>query len=294
MRPHPRITVVGLGYVGCGTAACLSKQGFFVVGADRDGHKVSSVLAGKSPFYEPGLAELVREGVEAGRLSATTQLAEALAESDVALVCVGTPSASNGNLNLEQLERVIHEIAGTLRQRTARPLIVAIRSTVFPGTCEDVVLPVLTQYEGVRVVSNPEFLREGVAVKDFFEPSLVVVGGSDRAAVESVAGLYAGLGTEPCLVSLRSAEMIKYACNAFHALKVAFANEIGTLAERLSVDGREVMSTLCRAERLNISTAYLRPGFAFGGACLPKAPAGLGFRAGQLGVDSPVIGYTTG
>jgi len=292
MNPNPRITVVGLGYVGCVSAACLAKQGHFVIGADRDEHKVASVVAGKSPFYEPGLEDLVREGAQSGRLRATTRLAEALAQSDIALVCVGTPSTSNGNLNLEQLERVIHEIAAILPQREGAPLIVAIRSTVFPGTCEDVVLPVLSHFSGVSVVSNPEFLREGSAVKDFFEAPLVVVGGTDGAAVAAVAGLYVGLGTDPCLVSLRTAEMIKYACNAFHAVKVAFANEIGALAERISVDGHEVMRTLCRDEKLNISTAYLRPGFAFGGSCLPKDLRGMVYRAGQMGIDLPLLANT--
>jgi GDP-mannose 6-dehydrogenase len=284
-----QIAVLGLGYVGCVTAACLAKLGHRVVGVDRDAFKVRSVQEGKSPFYEPGLEELVRDGVRAGRLSASVTLSEAMADCEIALVCVGTPSAKSGNLNLQQLESVAGEIVDALPERGGKSLIVAIRSTVFPGTCDEVVIPRLSGFAGVKVVSNPEFMREGAAVKDFFEPALVVVGGHDRPAVARVAGLYAGLGSEPCLVSLRTAEMIKYACNAFHAVKVAFANEVGSLAEQLSIDPQEVMQTLCSDHRLNISPAYLKPGFAFGGSCLPKDLRGLVYRAGQLGLDVPLL-----
>jgi len=193
-------------------------------------------------------------------------------------------------LGLEQLRRVIAEIASTLPERT-KPLIVVVRSTVFPGTCDEVVIPAL-DLDKTFVVSNPEFLREGVAVRDFMEPSLVVVGGSDRKAVQRVAQLYAPLGKSVCLVSLRTAEMIKYACNAFHAVKIAFANEIGTLSRRLNIDPMEVMSTLCDDVKLNVSSAYLKPGFAFGGSCLPKDLRALVYRAGRLDVNLPLIQAT--
>ena len=250
-----------------------------MTGVDRDEYKVRSVLNGRAPFFEPGLEGLVRDNVAVGRLRATTSLAEAIADADIALVCVGTPSEKNGNLSLDQLERVISEIAGLLDSRT-KPLVVAIRSTVFPGTCEQVVITAL----GTRaaVVSNPEFLREGAAVRDFMEPSLVVVGGTDREAVQRVAKLYEPLGVTPCLVSLRTAEMIKYACNAFHALKIAFANEIGAFSTNLEVDGHEVMNTVCEDVKLNVSPAYMKPGFAFGGSCLPKDLRALVYRAGRL------------
>ncbi len=283
-----QVAVVGLGYVGCVSAACLAELGYPVTGIDRDPHKVNAIRAGHSPFYEPGLDDLVNRNVEAGRLAATADLAGAIERMDIALICVGTPSERNGNLGLEQLRRVCAEMSACLARRTKR-LIVAIRSTVFPGTCEEVVAPALGDRAKVEVVSNPEFLREGAAVRDFMEPSLVVVGGSDDDAVRAVANLYAPLGAAPCLVSLRTAEMIKYACNSFHAVKIAFANEIGALSGQLGVDGAEVMATLCRDQRLNISAAYLKPGFAFGGSCLPKDLRALVHRAQRLDLRLPLV-----
>jgi len=282
------VAVLGLGYVGCVSAACLAHVGHRVIGIDRDEFKVNAVLAGRAPFFEPGLAELVREGVTSARLSASVSLAEGLADADVALICVGTPSEKNGNLGLDQLRRVSGEI-GELVPGRPRPLVVAVRSTVYPGTCEEVVLAAMGGSPMVRVVSNPEFLREGAAVRDFMEPSLLVVGGSDPAAVRRVASLYASLPVEPSIVALRTAELIKYACNAFHAVKIAFANEMGALAGQLGIDGAEVMDTLCRDYSLNISRAYLKPGFAFGGSCLPKDLRALVYRASRLDLNLPLL-----
>ena len=282
-----QIAVLGLGYVGCVTAACFASLGHRVMGIDRDQHKVDNVLAGRAPFYEPGLEDLVRENVAQGRLSASTS-ADGIADAAVVMVCVGTPSEKNGNLGLSQLRRAIEEIAAQIPKRS-RPLIVAIRSTVFPGTSEEVVLPALAGHKQVSVVSNPEFLREGSAVKDFMEPSLVVVGGSQQAAVEQVADLYAPLGVRACLVSLGTAEMIKYACNAFHAVKISFANEVGALSGRLGIDAQEVMSTLCQDVKLNVSPAYLKPGFAFGGSCLPKDLRALIYRVHSLDLKLPLL-----
>ena len=274
--------------MGCVTAACFARVGHHVTGVDKDSYKVEKVKAGEAPFFEPGLDEAVRDSVASGLLTATTSTEEALRNADVALLCVGTPSERNGNLGLEQLRRVVEEIVPHLANRQ-KPLIIAVRSTVFPGTSEDVVESAVAQFPNVRVVSNPEFLREGTAMKDFVEPALIVVGGSDPAAVRRVAGLYSALGIEPCLVSLRTAEMIKYACNAYHAVKICFANEIGALSEAMGVDGREVMGTFCRDMRLNISPAYLKPGFAFGGSCLPKDLRALTYRAGRLDLDLPLL-----
>jgi GDP-mannose 6-dehydrogenase len=286
---HPsRIAVFGLGYVGCVTAACLASLEHFVTGVDRDQHKIDAVRNGSAPFYEPGLEEVIRPAIRSGRLSATNSADDALHDADIALLCVGTPSERNGNLGLDQLRRVVEDIASRLKGRS-KPLIVTIRSTVFPGTCEEVVMPAFAGYPQVSVVSNPEFLREGCAVRDFMEPSLVVVGGSDKESVRKVAAIYDSLGVEPCLVSLRTAEMIKYACNAFHAVKIAFANEIGALAGQLQVDGREVMDTLCQDRKLNVSAAYLKPGFAFGGSCLPKDLRALAYRAGRLDLKLPLL-----
>ncbi len=281
------VVVFGLGYVGCVTAACLAELGHRVTGVDRDVQKVNNVLEGKAPFYEPGLEPIVRNGVSAGRLTASVSVAESILTAEIALICVGTPSERNGNLGLDQLRRAVEEIAGYLPKRT-KPLIVAVRSTVFPGTCEEVVWPAFAGAKNVSVVSNPEFLREGSAVKDFLEPSLLVVGGEDEAAAR-VAGLYAALGTKPSLVSLRTAEMIKYACNAFHAIKVAFANEIGALASKMSVDPLEVMDTLCQDTKLNVSAAYLKPGFAFGGSCLPKDLRAMVYRAERMDLKLPLV-----
>jgi GDP-mannose 6-dehydrogenase len=283
-----RVAVLGLGYVGSVTAACLAHLGHRVTGVDRDEYKVASIETGRAPFYEPGLAELIEEGRANGRLSATTLLEPALEQAEIALICVGTPSERNGNLGLDQLRRVCSQIA-TAWKGESRLLIVAVRSTVFPGTCEELTAECLGGPDRFAVVSNPEFLREGNAIRDFLEPSLLVVGGASRNAVERVAELYRPLGVEACLVSLRTAEMIKYACNAFHALKVAFANEMGALSGALGIPGAEVMHTLCRDTKLNISSAYLKPGFAFGGSCLPKDLRALVYRAGRLDLKVPLL-----
>lgn len=288
MHKISNITVFGLGYVGCVSSACLAELGHQVCGVDRDVHKVDSVNRGEAPFHEPELPGLVARNVAAGRLRASTSAAEGLRDADLALLCVGTPSERNGNLDLEQLRRVVAEIAHLAAHRT-RPLVVAVRSTVFPGSCEEVVIPPLAGLPQVSIVSNPEFLREGSAVRDFMQPSLLVIGGQYRPAMESVAQVYASLPVEPCLVSLRSAEMIKYACNSFHALKVSFANEIGSLSAQLGVPAAEVMATLCRDTKLNISPAYLKPGFAFGGSCLPKDLRALTYRAARLDVELPML-----
>lgn len=283
-----RVAVLGLGYVGSVTAACLAHLGHRVTGVDRDEYKVKSIETGRAPFYEPGLAELIQEGRANGRLSATILLEPAIQQAEIALICVGTPSERNGNLELDQLRRVCSQIAAA-RKEEGRRLIVAVRSTVFPGTCEELTAGCLSGSDRFAVVSNPEFLREGNAVHDFLEPSLLIVGGAGRSAVEEVAALYQPLGVEACLVSLRAAEMIKYACNTFHALKVAFANEMGALSGALGIPGAEVMDTLCRDTKLNISPAYLKPGFAFGGSCLPKDLRALVYRAGRLDLKVPLL-----
>jgi GDP-mannose 6-dehydrogenase len=282
-----KVVVIGMGYVGCVTAACLAHLGHCVVGVDPDPHKVDAVNQSRSPFYEPGLEEMVRESVDAGRLSASRELAPALEKSNIALICVGTPSGPDGNLSVFYLRNVAQEIARLIGDRTD-PLIVVIRSTVFPGTCE-MIAGLIGHSDRVSVVSNPEFLREGSAVKDFKFPSLLVVGGKDQDAVARVAGLYKQLKVEAVLVTVETAELIKYACNAYHAVKIGFANEIGTLAAHLGIDGNEVMATLCRDHGLNISAAYLKPGFAFGGSCLPKDLRALSYQANRLKLELPLL-----
>ncbi len=282
-----RIAVFGLGYVGCVTAACLSKLGNSVIGVDLDENKVNAIQSGKSPFFEPDLESLVGECVRKGRLTATLSTAEAVEASDIAFLCVGTPSAQNGNIGLDQLRRVSAQVSEALAQ-TDRPYTVIVRSTVFPGTCDEVVEPIFADQSNVAIVANPEFLREGTAVADFSDPSLIVIGGEQEPS-QQVAALYEALDTPVSHVSLRTAELIKYACNAFHAVKIGFANEIGTLAEELGINPAEVMDTLCQDERLNISRAYLKPGPAFGGSCLPKDLRALNYKASRLDLELPLL-----
>jgi GDP-mannose 6-dehydrogenase len=282
------VIVMGLGYVGCVSSACLAELGHNVLGVDRDLHKVSMIGKGESPFFEPGLTEIIARNVAAGRLRAGSLSGEEIATADVILLCVGTPSQANGNIDLSQLRRVCQEIAGLLTART-KPLMVTVRSTVFPGTCEDLLATVFHESADVHVVSNPEFLREGTAVKDFMEPSLLVVGGTSEEAAAGVMSLYVNLPVEGAVVSLRTAEMIKYACNAFHAVKIGFANEVGSLATALGVDPQQVMSTMCLDTKLNISAAYMKPGFAFGGSCLPKDLRALTYRAARMDVKLPML-----
>ena len=287
MKAPEKIAIVGLGYVGCVSAACLAKVGHQVVGCDVSDYKVASVNNREAPFFEPGLSEVLDEVVSSGRLRATTDLAEAVAAGDIIMLCVGTPSAKNGNQSVEQIERVARQIGASIGARE-RPLLVVTRSTVFPGTCEEIVAPAVGRPEIVSVLSHPEFLREGTAIADFMEPSLLVVGGAEPHR-SRIAALYDGLPAAPRLVELRTAEMIKYACNAFHALKIAFANEIGAVSERQGIPAAEVMATLCEDRVLNISKAYLKPGFAFGGSCLPKDLRALVFRGSRLDMDLPLL-----
>ena len=284
----PSIAIFGLGYVGCVTAACFAELGFRVIGTDIDSRKVSAIQDGQAPFYEAGLGSLIRSNMEQGRLSATRSTADALAQADFAFLCVGTPSANNGNLSVHQLRRAAVDIGDHITART-RPLTVVVRSTVLPGTCDELIALLAARNTKVSIVANPEFLREGAAVRDFMEPSLLVVGSHDSNAAKRVASLYSGLPVNARITSLRTAELIKYACNSFHALKIAFANEIGTLATALELDGAEIMETVCSDTKLNVSAAYLKPGFAFGGSCLPKDLRALNYRARQMDVELPLL-----
>lgn len=282
------VVVMGLGYVGCVSLACLAELGHNVIGVDRDQRKTEMIAQGKSPFYEPGLETLVSTNLSKGRLTVSALDEAVVDKADVILLCVGTPSQANGNIELEQLRRVCTEIAGKLKPRQ-KPLVVTVRSTVFPGTCEDIRSTIFADQDKVEVASNPEFLREGSAVKDFMEPSLLVVGATSDEAATSVAALYQSLPIQAEVVSLRTAEMIKYACNAFHAVKVGFSNEIGSLAASLGVCPQQVMATVCKDTKLNISPAYMKPGFAFGGSCLPKDLRALTYRASRLDMKLPLL-----
>jgi GDP-mannose 6-dehydrogenase len=289
-----RISVLGLGYVGAVTAVCLAAEGHHVVGVDTNQVKVDMLANGESPVIEEGVAELAREAVDAGLLSATVDLQRAVAETEIGFVCVGTPSRHNGSLDLSYLERVCQHLGSALRTKEGF-FVVVVRSTVLPGTVRGVVIPTLESASGRQVgvdfgvCVNPEFLREGSAVDDFRHPPKVVVGSSDERSRSALARLVERAGTPSLHVELETAELVKYADNAWHGLKVAFANEIGTLAKAQGLDGRHVMRVFCSDQKLNLSAAYLRPGFAFGGSCLPKDLRALCHRSHDLDLDLPVL-----
>lgn len=289
-----KISVFGLGYVGCVSAACLAQDGHEVIGVDVNPLKVNLINSALSPVVEPGLDEIVATAVASGALKATQDGCSAILESDISLICVGTPSKDNGSLNLEYVEAVCRQIGQTLAEK-ADYHVVVIRSTVLPGTVEERLIPILEQYSsrlagsGFGVSMNPEFLREGSGVKDYINPSLIVIGELDHRSGDMVARLYANMDTPVTRTQLRNAEMIKYVSNTFHALKIVFANEIGNLSKANGVDGQEIMDIICQDRQLNISTAYLKPGFAFGGSCLPKDMRALLYRAKELDVDCALL-----
>lgn len=286
-----RVSVFGLGYVGCVTAACLAKAGHRVVGADINEEKVSMVNAGTSPLVEPGLGELLADVTRAGRLRATTSANEAVAESDLALICVGTPSRDNGQLDVTAVQRVAEGIVRA-RGHLVRPYTVVLRSTVLPGTTASVLLPALrgtAAAERLAVAVNPEFMREGSSLRDFAQPPLTLVGCEEPATASLLRDLYRGVEAPFVHTSVRTAEMVKYVSNAFHALKVTFANEMGDLCDALGADAQEVMRVFLMDRKLNVSDAYLRPGFAFGGSCLPKDLRALLHAARSADLSVPLL-----
>jgi GDP-mannose 6-dehydrogenase len=289
-----QVSVFGLGYVGSVSAASFAADGHEVVGVDVNRDKVEAVNAGRSPIVEPGLEEQLAQGVAARRLRATTDTADAVASTEVSLLCVGTPSRKNGSLDLTFLERVASQIGAELAKK-ANYHVVVVRSTVLPGTTHDVVIPALERAsgkkygEGFGVSVNPEVLREGTALKDFRKPPLTLVGHNHAADASGTIALYQAIDAPLVSTSIRVAEMIKYTSNTWHALKVCFANEIGNMCKKLGVDSHEVMDVFCRDEKLNLSPYYLKPGFAFGGSCLPKDVRALQYRAKEIDVDLPVI-----
>jgi GDP-mannose 6-dehydrogenase len=285
-----RVSVFGLGYVGAVSAACLAADGHTVVGVDSNPVKVDLLNRCRAPVIEAGLGELIEEGVRAGRLHATTDCDAAVAGTDLALVCVGTPSRGNGSLDLAYLRRVAGDIGQAIRRRRS-PVTVVVRSTVLPGTTRQVVLPDLEEAAGrpVPVAVYPEFLREGTAIRDYHEPPKVVLGALDDTVRALVTPLAARPGAPLFQTDLELAEMAKYVDNAWHALKVTFANEIGSLAKAQGLDGHRVMELFCADTKLNLSPVYLRPGFAFGGSCLPKDVRALRHRGRGLDLDLPVL-----
>jgi GDP-mannose 6-dehydrogenase len=288
------VCVLGLGYVGCVTAACLARDGHNVIGVDVNPAKAEAIAAGRSPIIEAGLDDLIRDGVESGRLRVSQETESAIRQSDVSIICVGTPSNGNGSLDMQYVEKVCREIGAALAN-TTRYHTVVVRSTVLPGTVEGRLLPLLEERSGRRagvdfgVCMNPEFLREGSAVEDFYHPSHIVIGELDRQSGDALERVYTAVDAPVVRTTIGTAEMVKYVNNAFHAMKVAFANEVGSLCDAHGIDGHDVMSIFCQDRRLNISTAYLRPGFAFGGSCLPKDLRALMYRARERDVDCPML-----
>lgn len=289
-----RISIFGLGYVGAVCAGCLASRGHEVIGVDISQVKVDLINRGKSPIVEPGLEELLAAGVDAGRIRGMTSAYEAVMSTDLSMICVGTPSKRNGDLELDYVESVCREIGRALREKDEWHLVV-IRSTVLPGSVRNVVLPILEDCAGklagrdFGVCINPEFLRESSAIKDYDHPSMTVIGELNTASGDMLAKIYADLDAPIIRKPIEVAEMIKYTCNVWHATKVSFSNEIGNIAKAVGVDGRDVMDVVCRDTKLNISRYYMRPGFAFGGSCLPKDVRALTYRASQLDVKHPLL-----
>ncbi len=289
-----KISVFGLGYVGCVSAACFAREGHEVTGVDVNPIKIEIINQGRSPIVEAGIGELIGEMVAADRLRATIDATQAVSATEMSLVCVGTPSNPNGSLDLSYVKRVCQQIGEALKAKERRHTIV-IRSTMLPGTVESLVVPTLETYSGKRagfdfgVAVNPEFLREGTSLKDFYEPPFTLIGADQEEVAATVGRLYEGVGAPVHVTSTRAAEMVKYACNCFHAVKISFANEIGNICKALEIDSHEVMEVFCQDTKLNLSSYYLKPGFAFGGSCLPKDLRAVTYKAKELDVDVPLL-----
>jgi GDP-mannose 6-dehydrogenase len=289
-----KISIFGLGYVGTVCAGCLVADGHNVVGVDINASKADQMNSGLPSIVEPRLTELFAAGHKEKRLTATTSVSEAITSTDISLVCVGTPSQINGNLDLTYMKRVCEEIGTALRNKE-KPHLIVFRSTMLPGTTEDILVPILEANSGKRIGNgidvcyNPEFLREGTSVYDFYNPPKIVVGERAHGTGDSLLALYSGIDAPVIRTSIRVAEMSKYCDNSFHALKVSFANEIGNLCKKLGVDSHDVMSVFCEDKKLNLSPAYLKPGFAFGGSCLPKDLRALVYQSKLFDLDSHVL-----
>ena len=289
-----KISIFGLGYVGTVSAGCLASEGHQVVGVDPVAAKVDLINRGQSPIIEEDISGIIAEAAKAGRLRATADSGQAILDTDVSFVCVGTPSQPNGNLDLQYIRRICEQIGESLKGKASRHTVV-IRSTILPGTMQSTVIPTLEQASGKKagtdfgVCNNPEFLREGSAVKDFRSPPKTVIGELDKASGDILATLYGHLEAPLIRTDLNTAEMIKYVDNSWHALKIGFANEIGNICKSFGIDAHAVMDIFCQDRKLNISSTYLRPGFAFGGSCLPKDLRALSYHAKVRDLQLPIL-----
>src|SRR5215469_14037620 len=289
-----KISIFGLGYVGTVSAGCLANEGHEVLGVDPVSTKVALINSGRSPVVEAEIAEIIAAAVKEGRLRATEDAAEAIKQTELSFVCVGTPSQPNGNLDVRYIRRICEQIGEALSSKSARDTVV-IRSTILPGTMHKVVIPTLEEFSRKKagtdfgVCSNPEFLREGSAVKDFRSPPKTVIGELDKASGDMLHHLYEKLEAPLIRTDLGTAEMVKYVDNSWHALKIGFANEIGNLCKSLGLDAHDVMNIFCQDRKLNISPAYLLPGFAFGGSCLPKDLRALAYQAKTQDMHLPIL-----
>ena len=289
-----KISIFGIGYVGCVSAACFARAGHEVIGVDVNPTKVEIINSGKSPIVEPQINELIHEVAQEGKLSATTDSLKAVNSSDISLVCVGTPSKPNGSLNLDHVRKVCEEIGAGIASKNERHTVV-IRSTMLPGSVERVAQPALEKSSEKKagkdfgLCVNPEFLREGTSLKDFYAPPFTLIGAEDEDTASVLRSLYSDIDAPIFVTTIKTAEMVKYVCNCFHALKVSFANEIGNICKALELDSHEVMKVFCADTKLNLSPYYLKPGFAFGGSCLPKDLRAVSYKAKELDIETPLL-----
>jgi GDP-mannose 6-dehydrogenase len=288
------ISIFGLGYVGAVSAGCLAQDGHTVIGVDPYQPKVDLINAGQTPVIEKDIGEIIAKAVAEGLLRATRDVAEAIKGSEISLICVGTPSQHNGSLDLKYVRAVCEEIGLALKEKDAFHVVVA-RSTMLPGSMRTVVIPTLEEYSGKKagvdfgVCNNPEFLRESTAVYDYYHPPKTVIGETDPRAGDQLARLYENLDAPLVRTSVETAEMVKYTDNVWHALKVGFANEIGNISKALGINGHEVMDIFCKDTKLNLSPYYMKPGFAFGGSCLPKDVRALTYKARAMDLNTPIL-----